>query len=93
MSVITLVHAVVSRLPVRREQTHGGAQASDALLSITEPRDGYTLQQRLFLQATSSGEPPVQSMTDGEALVLYDGGEESWLRAEPDSFVEWGAER
>lgn len=94
MNLITALHTIVSQLPVRH-QMHGGAPTSDSqLVAISKPRGGHSLQQRLFLKATrGSGEPPVQSMTDGDALVLYDGVEENWVRAEPGSFVEWGADQ
>lgn len=92
--LFTVLYGVVRQLPVRRVQTHGGAQTSDSLpMAISKPRRGQSLQTRLFLKATSGDEPPVQSMTDNGALILYDGNETSWVRAEPGSFVSWGDER
>lgn len=96
MSFITLVHAVVSRLPIRREQTHGGAQASD--MEETKPRDGNNLQRRLFLQSSRERQtldylrdradgPPVEAAVDGDGRLVIHSQEARWVRAEKDSYL------
>lgn len=50
MSVFTLVHEIVSRIRVRRDKTHGGAQAADSdSETLSEPTTwhaGQELQER-----------------------------------------------
>lgn len=96
MSLITFVHAVVSRLPIRREQTHGGAQASDA--GGTEPRPGGNLQRRLFLQSRTERQtldylrdradgPPVEAAVDSQGRLVIHSQGNRWVRAERDSYL------
>lgn len=85
MNLITALHAIVSQLPVH-DNSHGGAQASDSLLSITKPRGGC-LYRRVFLRATSG--PEVAAAVDPEGrLVLHDSENVTgWVRAEMDSYL------
>lgn len=99
MSFITLVHAVVSRLPIRREQTHGGAQASDTETETgTKPRDGTNLQRRLFLQSRTERQtldylrdrvdgPPVEAAVDSDGRLVIHSQGARWVRAEKDSYL------
>lgn len=85
MNLITALYGIVSQLPVRH-QTHGGAPTSDRL-STTKPRDGYSLQQRVFLRATSG--PTVAAAVDWDGrLILHDSEDTTaWIRADMDSYL------
>lgn len=87
MNLITALYGVVSQLPVQREQTHGGAQASDVLLSTTKPRERCRLYRRAFLKAMNGPEIAAAVDWDGRLIIHDSSDATAWIRADMDSYL------
>lgn len=105
MNLLTALHTIVSRLRSRRVQTHGGAQAAgsdsetDQLTIEEDPEEWHPEDLLAGSGASKSIAPddregpapralPEAVEHDGK-IILVGGNQTDWIRADPDSVIDW----
>lgn len=102
MILLTALHAIVSRIRVRRTQTHGGAPAAGSDKGKDEAEDeppapvtstptwgaAAALQARAEFVSHTGDELPAL-LIDGDEIIMTRARGADWIRADAESVIDW----